>query len=70
MLRVANRIRDRVVVPRHDVALGWTDEVDVIVRVRVTGRFVYRSFETGVDDADLVDAVVAWIGDESSNRPP
>ena len=63
MLRLANVLRDRVNLPRHDVALAWTDTVEVIVRVRVNGRFLYQSFRVDVDDDDVVDAVVAWIGE-------
>ena len=66
MLGLANVIRDRITVPRHDVAFGWTDTVEVIVRVKVTGRFLYRSFRVDIDDDDVVDAVVEWIGETTS----
>ena len=62
MIRLANEVRTKAPVPGHWIAFGWVVDTDVVVRLRGTdGRFVYRTFDIPMEDADLVDAVVSWV---------
>jgi hypothetical protein len=61
-IAIANAVRDALPYPRDWFALSWTDEHEVIGRIKRGRRFAYATF--ALDDG-TVERIVAWVHADS-----
>lgn len=65
MFRVRAAAAERIGGSADRLALGWTDDVQVVARLRVGRGFAHRTFDVTAEDEPLVSAIVEWVHADS-----